>query len=132
MITVDCDVLDADGGTRTTSITGAFIALVEALGSVDLTGPPPLRDSVAAISVGIVDQQPLMDLDYAEDSAAAVDMNVVMTGSGRFVELQGTGEEATFDDRELKDLLDLAKKGVKQLTELQAQSLGASWPWPSQ
>jgi ribonuclease PH len=131
-ITVDCEVLEADGGTRTASITGAFIALVDALATVEaLPDPPrcPLRDSVAAISVGIVEGRPALDLDYPEDFAAAVDMNVVMTGSGKFVEIQGTGEEATFDDEELAALLKLARAGVAQLTELQREALGDAWPF---
>lgn len=132
MITVDCDVLDADGGTRTTSITGAFIALVDAIGSIEeFAGfqANPLIDNVAAISVGIVDGKPLLDLDYSEDFAAAVDMNVVMTGQGRFIEIQGTGEEATFDEQELQSMLALARHGIGQLTELQKTELGANWPW---
>ena len=129
MITVDCDVLDADGGTRTTSITGAFIALVEAMRSIEqfATGPLPLRDSVAAVSVGIVDGQPLCDLNYEEDYAAAVDMNVVMTGKGQFIEVQGTGEEATFSEEELTKLIALAKQGIGELTSLQKDSLGTAW-----
>jgi ribonuclease PH len=113
-ITIDCDVIEADGGTRTASITGAFIALVDALASIKgLWDPanPVLRDSVAAISVGIVAGAAVLDLDYTEDVAAEVDMNVVMTGSGKFVEVQGTGEEATFDDRQLADMLKLARAG---------------------
>lgn len=132
-LTIDCDVLEADGGTRTASITGAFIALVDALRSVqrDLPDPKrlPLTDSVAAISVGIVDGRPTLDLDYAQDVVAAVDMNVVMTGSGRFVEIQGTGEEATFSDAELAALLKLAKSGIQQLTAIQQKALGKSWPF---
>ncbi len=104
MITVDCDVLDADGGTRTTSVTGAFIAAGRRH-PLDQRPPDPnrhpLRDSIAAISVGIVDGQPILDLDYNEDFAATVDMNVVMTGNLQYVEIQGTGEEATFTDQEL-------------------------------
>lgn len=132
MITVDCDVLDADGGTRTTSITGAFIALADAIRSIDAFADgssTPLTDNVAAISVGIVDGRPVLDLDYPEDFAAAVDMNVVMTGAGRFVEVQGTGEEATFSEEELQALLGLAKKGVAELTEIQRTQLGDDWPF---
>lgn len=133
MVTVDCDVLQADGGTRTASITGGFIALVDALAS-EFRGVPagshPLVDSVAAISVGIVDGKPVLDLDYEKDVRAAVDMNVVMTGAGRFVEIQGTGEEATFDDDELAAMLKLARTGIKQLTQAQQQALGRFWPWP--
>lgn len=131
MVTVDCDVLQADGGTRTASITGGFLALADALYPEFkgvAKGEHPLLDSIAAISVGIVDGKPVLDLDYVNDSAAAVDMNVVMTGSGRFVEIQGTGEEATFDDAELAAMLKLAKTGIKQLTELQKDALGKQWP----
>lgn len=131
-ITVDCDVLEADGGTRTASITGAFIALVDAISSIKTLPNPehyPLRDSVAAVSVGIVDGRPVLDLDYPEDFAAAVDMNIVMTGSGKFIEIQGTGEEATFDDQELAGLLKLARTGITQLTQAQQKSLGRIWPF---
>ena len=131
-IYVDCDVLKADGGTRTLSITGAFIALVEALhASRELLANPerlPLRDSMAAVSVGIVEGQPRLDLCYEEDVAAEVDMNIVMTGGGRFVELQGTGEEATFSEQELHDMLRLAKLGIARLTDLQKETLGELWP----
>jgi ribonuclease PH len=130
---VDCDVLEADGGTRTASITGAFIAMVDALRSVqkDLPDPKklPLLDSVAAVSVGICDGVPRLDLDYQLDVAAEVDMNVVMTGSGRFIEIQGTGEEATFSDTELAALLKLAKTGIKSLTAIQQKALGKYWPF---
>jgi ribonuclease PH len=136
-VTVDCDVLEADGGTRTLSITGAFIALVDALQAVakDLPRPAsgcpakPLRDSIAAVSVGIVGGKPLLDLCYEEDVAAEVDMNVVMTGAGRFVELQGTGEEATFSEKELSAMLDLARHGMRELTALQTSALGRAWTW---
>ena len=130
MITVDCDVIEADGGTRTASITGAFIALVDALrGVCGKRGTLPLVDSVAAVSVGVVDRRVVLDLDYHEDFAAAVDMNVVMTGGGRFIEVQGTGEEATFSEKELTDLLRSAKIGIKRLTALQKKSLAANWPF---
>ncbi|NLF71533.1 MAG: ribonuclease PH [Candidatus Anammoximicrobium sp.] len=133
LITVDCDVLEADGGTRTASITGGFLALVDAVRSISASLPDPgrwpLRDSVAAVSVGIVNGKPLLDLDYERDAAASVDMNVVMTGSGRFVEIQGTGEEATFDDRELHSLLRLARHGIAQLTLKQRHALGKQWPF---
>lgn len=128
-ITVDCDVLLADGGTRTASVTAGYIALADAVQSLMASGElpdpsrSPLRDSVAAISVGIVDGQALLDLDYREDLAAAVDMNVVMTGRGQFVELQGTGEEATFDDQQLEQLLALARHGIRALTDWQRQTL---------
>ena len=131
MVTVDCDVLQADGGTRTASITGGFIALADALYpefSKTSAEEHPLRDSVAAISAGIVDGVPILDLDYESDFAASVDMNVVMTGSGKFVEIQGTGEEATFDDEQLQALIQLARSGIEQLTRHQQQALGRQWP----
>jgi ribonuclease PH len=128
-VTLDCDVLEADGGTRTLAITGAFIALVDALLEKPLAGAPwPLTDSVAAVSVGLVEDQPLLDLDYAEDVEAAADVNVVMTGSGRFVEIQATGEEATFDESDLKKLLALARCGIRRLTAVQKKALGKQWP----
>ncbi len=131
-LTIDCDVLQADGGTRTAAITGGMIALIDAVNSV-FAGVPaaqyPLRDSVAAISVGIVDGKPSLDLDYLRDVRADVDMNVVMTGNNRFVEIQGTGEEATFDDQELTELLALAKQGIAQLHAKQKAALGKAWPW---
>lgn len=131
-ITVDCDVLQADGGTRTASITGAFIALVDAINSIkkELPDPKryPLRDSVAAISVGVVGNKPVLDLDYEMDFAAEVDMNIVMTGSGQFVEIQGTGEEATFSERQLQQLIKLGKLGVADLTEIQKKAMGRNWP----
>ncbi len=128
-ITVDCDVLEADGGTRTAAITGGYVALATALNSLAAFALPaaaPLVDSVAAVSVGIIDGRPTLDLDYRQDVAAAVDMNVVMTGRGRFVELQGTGEEATFDGAELTTMLDLARNGIAQLAELQRAALNAA------
>ncbi len=131
-LTIDCDVLQADGGTRTAAITGGFIALVDAVNSV-FRGVPaneyPLRGSVAAVSVGIVDGLPTLDLDYERDVRADVDMNVVMTGGGKFIEIQGTGEEATFDDDELAALVKLAKLGISQLSQIQQTSLGSDWPW---
>lgn len=117
-ITIDCDVLQADGGTRTASITGGFIALAEAVKHIQ-SDRPILLDSVAAISVGVVKGQPVMDLDYVEDSSAEVDMNVVMTGSGKFIEVQGTAEGAPFDQSTLNAMLDLARSGILQLTDLQ-------------
>lgn len=133
LVTVDCDILEADGGTRTASVTGGFLALVDALRSIQKQLPDPsrlpLHDSVAAISVGIVAGQPVLDLDYAQDVAAEVDMNVVMTGQGRFVEIQGTGEEATFTDKQLAAMLQLAKQGISQLREVQRKALGRHWPW---
>ncbi|MCI0491706.1 MAG: ribonuclease PH [Planctomycetes bacterium] len=131
-IAIDCDVLAADGGTRTLSITGALVAAVDALRSIEALNAAerfPLADSVAAISVGIVNGRAALDLDYAEDVAADVDMNVVMTNSGRFVEVQGTGEEATFTDDELQQMLALARNGIAQLTALQRYALGTDWPW---
>ena len=132
-ILVDCDVLEADGGTRTASITGAFIALVDCIRSVQRELPDtarfPLTDSVAAISAGIVDGKPTLDLDYSQDVEADVDMNVVMTGSGQFIEIQGTGEEATFDDSDLAALLKLAKAGIAKLRDLQRTALGKQWPF---
>jgi ribonuclease PH len=125
-VTVDCDVLEADGGTRTASITGGYVALVQALRAsppFDQGEPLPLYDSVAAVSVGMVDGRPTLDLDYAQDVQAAVDMNVVMTGGGRYVELQGTGEEATFDAEELAAMLALAGQGISQLAALQSAAL---------
>jgi len=132
-ITVDCDVLEADGGTRTASITGGFVALVDALRSIEdscLTDQSPLVDMVAAVSVGIVDGSPLLDLDYREDVRAEVDMNVVMTGAGRFVEVQGSGEEATFDHEQLSAMISLAQQGISELDQVQRQTLGDAWPMP--
>jgi ribonuclease PH len=131
-IVVDCDVLEADGGTRTASITGGFVALVDAIATLrELLDParPVLTDSVAAVSVGIVEGVPVLDLDYIEDVDAQVDMNVVMTGSGRFVEVQGTGEEATFSEQELAALVALAKGGIERLSRLQREALGTAWPF---
>jgi ribonuclease PH len=130
-ITVDCDVLQADGGTRTLSITGGFIALVDAVSSIDAPGFDPkavFRDSVAAISVGVHDGTPVLDLDYHEDSRAEVDMNVVMTGSGMFVEVQGTAERGTFSQQQLDSQLALARQGIAELTDLQRRTLGERWP----
>jgi len=123
---VDCDVLQADGGTRTAAITGAWVALARAcerLVGRGLIARSPLLDSVAAVSVGIVNGQPLLDLPYEEDARAAVDMNVVMTGSGRLVEVQGTAEQGTFGRRDLDVLLDLAEKGIRELSEIQRRVL---------
>ena len=127
-IVVDCDVLQADGGTRTASITAGFIALAKAVQQAvpgSTVGNGPLHDSVAAISVGLIDGQVRLDLDYELDVAADVDMNVVMTGGGKFIEIQGTGEESTFDDDELHQLLKLAKKGIAELTEQQKAALAS-------
>lgn len=132
-LNVDCDVLEADGGTRTASITGAFIAALDALHSIRRDLPFkdrfPFKDSVAAVSVGVVGGHPCLDLDYEMDFAAAVDMNVVMTGKGQFVEIQGTGEEATFSEDELSSLLRLGRKGIRELIEIQKKSLGKAWPF---
>ncbi|MDI6907679.1 MAG: ribonuclease PH [Thermoanaerobacterales bacterium] len=126
-IHLDCDVIQADGGTRTASITGAFVALTDACQKLVQAGVRPalpIKDFVAAVSVGMVDGEACLDLCYAEDSAATVDMNVVMTGGGRFVEVQGTGEEATFDRAEMDRLLELAKKGIAELVRYQKDVLG--------
>lgn len=131
-ITVDCDVIRADGGTRTASITGAFVALVDALSSLAPELPAwrkVLRGSVAAVSAGVVDGRPVLDLDYREDFAADVDMNLVMTGDGRFIEVQGTGEEATFTAEQLQQLLSLGQAGAEQLTALQREVLADDWPF---
>jgi ribonuclease PH len=121
-VTVDCDVVEADGGTRTASITGGYVALVQALRAAG--AEPAELDSVAAVSVGVVAGKPTLDLDYRQDVAAAVDANIVMTGQGRFVEVQATGEEATFDAAELEAMLTLARSGIATLRELQARALG--------
>lgn len=113
-ITLDCDVLIADGGTRTASITGASVALHQALATIGLP-EHPMNSLVAAVSVGVVDGKPMLDLDYEEDSTADVDMNVVMDGRGRFIEIQGTGEERPFAGAELESMLKLARKGVREL-----------------
>jgi ribonuclease PH len=123
---VDCDVLQADGGTRCASITGAYTALALGLGRLLRRGDlarEPLRDSVAAVSAGVVNGQVVLDLCYEEDSRAEVDMNVVATGSGRFVEVQGTGEEATFSSEQLGELTGLALRGIAELTKAQEQVL---------
>ena len=124
-ITIDCDVLQADGGTRTASITGAFVALVDAIYSLyDGYGKFPITDYLAAISMGIGDNGPMLDLCYEEDSAAVVDMNVVCTGKGQLVEVQGTGEHGTFTRDELNELLDLGESGTKALMQVQREVLG--------
>jgi len=125
-ILIDCDVLQADGGTRTASITGAYVALCDAVRVArqrKWIQRSPVRDAVAAVSVGKVQGRTLLDLDYEEDVAADVDMNVVMTGSGRFVEVQGTGEEATFTRADLDRLIGLASRGLKQLLTAQQTAL---------
>ena len=127
-ITIDCDVLQADGGTRTAAITGAYVALAQAIEWARAKGripasAKPLIDSVAAVSVGIVDGEPVLDLPYVEDVKADTDMNVVVTGRGLFVEVQGTAEEAPFDKRELDALLELAVGGCETLAGLQREAL---------
>jgi ribonuclease PH len=125
-VTIDCDVLQADGGTRCASITGAMVALADAvawLKSKGLVTREPIRDFVAAVSVGIVSGSACLDLDYAEDSACDTDMNVVMTGSGGFVEVQGTAEGAPFSRIEMDRLLDLAAKGIGEIVAMQRRSL---------
>ena len=126
-ITIDCDVIQADGGTRTTSISGGFIALalaVKKLMKDRVLSVNPIVSNVAAISVGIVRGTPMLDLMYTEDSAAEVDMNVVMNGKGEFVEVQGTGEEATYTRKELNELIDLAEVGIKEIIRLQNEVIG--------
>jgi ribonuclease PH len=124
---IDCDVIQADGGTRTASITGSYVALVLALSRLYIDGKMaswPILDHVAAISVGIIGGEPVLDLNYAEDSKAGVDMNVVATGKGRFVELQGTAEGASFSEEEMSAMMALAKSGISQLVEKQREILG--------
>lgn len=126
-IIIDCDVIQADGGTRTASITGGFIAMKLAIDKLirnDVIKENPIKEYLAAISVGINNGELILDLDYVEDSNAFVDMNVVLTESGRYVEIQGTGEEATFDENELQGMLVLAKKGINELVEAQKKALG--------
>lgn len=127
-IIVDCDVLQADGGTRTASITGAYVAVALALRQLTAFKAIkrlPIRDFVAATSVGIVNGEPMLDLCYEEDSQAEVDMNVVLTGAGKFVELQATSERTPFDDAQLASLLALGRKGIAELTAIQKQALGS-------
>ena len=127
-IVIDCDVLQADGGTRTAAVTGGYVALAAAckrLVEVGALKQSPLHDSVAAVSVGLIDGEILLDLPYAEDSRAEVDMNVVQTGGGRLVEVQGTGEGGTFDRKLLDRMLDVAEKGIAELAAVQARVLGA-------
>lgn len=130
-IHVDADVINADGGTRTAAITAAFLAVADAVRNrFGDTGPTILRDSVAAVSAGIVDGEPVLDLNYHEDSRAEVDFNVVRLGRGGLVEVQGTGEGGVFSRPQLQALLDLAEAGIDELTRNQRQALGAGWPWP--
>lgn len=124
-IWIDCDVIQADGGTRTAAITGAFVALVDAIESLKLESPLyPVRDFLAAVSVGVLAEGPALDLCYLEDSSAIVDMNLVMTGAGKFVEIQGTGEQAPFSREEMEAMLALGTKGIQQLMQLQREVLG--------
>jgi ribonuclease PH len=126
-IYIDCDVLQADGGTRTASITGAYIAVYETLSALVKKGvisSMPLVDSVAAVSVGIIGNRALLDLNYDEDSTAEVDMNIIMTGSGKFVEVQGTAESEPFSKDSLTELISLASKGIAELAVIQKNSLG--------
>lgn len=126
---LDCDVIQADGGTRTASITGSFVALYLALEKLRERGAiaqNPILDHVAAISVGIVDDLPLLDLEYVEDSRAEVDMNIVMTGQGKFVEIQGTAEGRPFSDEEHAHLIALARKGIMELVQLQKEAINGA------
>ena len=126
-IIVDCDVIEADGGTRTASITGGYVALHQAMSLLVKTNvltAIPLRDSVSAISCGVYKETPVLDLDYDEDSKAAVDANFIMTGNGNLVEIQGTGEERAFTQDEFMALMGLARKGVSELAQLQKKALG--------
>lgn len=130
-IVLDCDVLQADGGTRTASITGAYVALADAVAwarqrGIIKTGKSPLTDSVAAVSVGIIDGHPMLDLPYSEDVRAETDMNVVVTGSGKFIEVQGTAEGAPFNREELDALLNLALDGTAELTQIQREALAGA------
>ena len=127
-IYIDCDVIQADGGTRCAAITGGYVALARAVNALlaeKRIAESPIREAVAAVSVGVVESVPMLDLDYSEDSVAEVDMNVVMTGGGRFVELQGTAEQTPFRKSDLNRLIALAEKGVGELLEIQAKYVGA-------
>ncbi|SCK00936.1 Ribonuclease PH [uncultured Clostridium sp.] len=131
-IWIDCDVIQADGGTRTTSITGAFVALVDAINKIHRHKPfkvYPIREFVCATSVGIVNGEKMIDLCYEEDSSAQVDMNIVGTGNGEFVEIQGTGEEAPFSRKDLNELLDLGERGIKQIIQIQKDVLKMDALW---
>jgi ribonuclease PH len=130
---VDCDVLEADGGTRTAAINGALVAVVDAVNSIrkDLSVAvrEVIRASVAAVSVGLVDGEERLDLEYVEDRDADVDLNLVMTGSGQFIEVQGSGEEATFTRKQLDRLIDLGEAGIRSITAEQKKALGSGWPF---
>ena len=124
-IWLDCDVIQADGGTRTAAITGSFVALNQALAKLNSKGlisSSPIKDAVAAVSVGMVKGEILLDLNYEEDSKADVDLNLVMTGSGQFVEIQATGERKIFSHRDLKQFLELGEKGIRELVEIQKKA----------
>ena len=126
-VQIDCDVIQADGGTRTASITGAFVALHDALAQLERRGliaRSPVRDFVAAVSVGVYEGVPILDLDYEEDSVCDTDMNVVMTGAGGFVEVQGTAEGEPFSQSQMDALLDLARRGIRELIAKQKAALG--------
>jgi ribonuclease PH len=135
-VTIDCDVLRADGGTRTASISGGWVALVDALATLRdadgaaafPAGRSPLTTSIAAVSVGLVEGRAVLDLDYREDSRAQVDLNAVITGDGRFVEVQGGGEGFAFDRRQLDALVSLAEQGAAAVTAIQRAALGGDWP----
>jgi ribonuclease PH len=130
-VTIDCDVLQADGGTRCASITGAMVALADAIAGLRARGllaRDPLRDFVAAVSVGIVKGEALLDLDYSEDSACETDMNVVMTGGGHFVEVQGTAEGEPFTRAQMDRMIDLASRGIARLVALQREALSVPLP----
>ena len=127
-VLVDCDVIQADGGTRTASITGAFVALAMALDQLSKFGAlkkSPILDFVAATSVGIVGGEPMLDLDYEEDSRADVDMNIIMTGAGKFIEVQATAEHRPFDDTQLHGLIELARQGIRELIDIQKRVVQA-------
>lgn len=131
-IWIDCDVIQADGGTRTSSISGAFIALVDAVNKMHRESPfkiYPIRSFVAATSVGILNQEKVLDLCYIEDSKAQVDMNIVMTDQGKFIEIQGTGEESPFSRKELDELIALGEKGIKNMITIQKDSLKMDSLW---
>jgi ribonuclease PH len=130
-ITVDADVLQADAGTRTTSITGGFVALADAIEKLIQQGElerSPIRHQIAAVSVGLLQGEPVLDLNYVEDVAAEVDFNVVMDDQLNIIEVQGTAEQGTFNRTQLNQILDLAQKGIQELLEAQRQALGSSIP----
>ena len=132
-IWIDCDVIQADGGTRTAAITGAFVAMIEALNKLhqqQLIKRLPVKDWVAATSVGIKDGEFLLDLCYREDSTAQVDMNVIMTGKGKFVEIQGTAEKEPFSSSDMEKLVSLARQGIKKLIRIQKKVVGEIFQWP--